>query len=136
ERRTATTTAATAAGIQHLHLIADDFGSVAILTVLALPFAGLQTPLYIHLAALAQIFAGDFRQPREEHHAVPLRALLHFTALLVAPGIRGRDPDISHGRAACSEARFRIRAEIADDDDFVDAARCHIVPFQRPPGSP
>src|SRR5262249_4230026 len=52
---------------------------------------------------------------------MPLRLLLTFAGVLIAPRLRGGDPQIDHRRARIGPSHFRITAEIAHEDDFVDA---------------
>src|SRR5699024_10212429 len=84
------TTLLAAAAVEHLHLVGDDLGGVAILAVLALPFAGAQAAFDVDFRALAQILAGDFSQAVEEHDPVPLGALLGLAGVLVLPRFGGR----------------------------------------------
>src|SRR5690606_32706818 len=108
-------TAATAAGtaVEHLHVAGDDLGGVAVLAVLPLPFAGTQAPLHIHLGTLLQVLLGDLRQAVEEHHPVPLGALLGLPGVLVLPGFAGGDADVGDGATARHVAGFRVLAQIA-----------------------
>ena len=55
---------------------------------------------------------------------VPLGLLLALAGVLVAPGLRRGDPEIDHRIARVESANFRVAAEIADQDNLVDAA-CH-----------
>src|SRR3990167_5183533 len=75
----------TAARAQHLHVVGDNFGGIAIMPVLVLPLARLQASFDIDLRALLQIFTGDFRQTPEKHDAMPFGFLLLFAAGLVLP---------------------------------------------------
>src|SRR5438128_1996496 len=110
---------------QHLHAVGDDFGGSALLPFLVLPLARAQGSLDIDLRALLEILAGDFREPAEEHHAVPFGAFLLFTARLVFPGIRGGDRDVGDRSALGVVARLGIAPQIAYQYDFVD--RCHLT---------
>ena len=47
-----------AASAKHFHVVGDDFGGIAILSILVLPLASLQTPLHEDQRTLAQILAG------------------------------------------------------------------------------
>jgi len=53
------------------------------------------------------------------HNFVPLGALLAF-AVAVFVGFVGGDGEIGDGLTAGGEAGFRVAAETADEDDFVD----------------
>ena len=73
---------------EHLHAIGDDLGGVAVLAVVGLPLAGLQTALQVDQGALLQVFAGDLRDLAEKSgrdnallRRPPLRTVLAtFTA--------------------------------------------------------
>ena len=112
-----------AATVEHLHLVGDDFGRVAIVAVFVLPFARLQPAFDVDLAAFAQVFAGDFAEPREADDDVPLGALLLLAGLFVLPRLGGRKAQVRHRRTALCVSSLRIAPQIADQDDFVDAAR-------------
>ena len=123
---TAATEAATAAafttGIQHLHVIGDDFGAVAVVAVLILPLARLQTTFDIEARAFLDVLLSDFRQLVEHHHTVPFGTFLTLTALTVIPGIRGGEVEVAHRTTGRSETDFRILTEITDQNDLVYAA--------------
>src|SRR5690606_3672064 len=61
------------AAAQHLHLVRDDLGGPAVVTVPILPFAGTETPLDVHLRALSQVLGGDLRQAPEHGDRMPFR---------------------------------------------------------------
>jgi hypothetical protein len=113
------------ATVEHLHLVADYLCGVAILPGLVLPFAGADRAFNIDLGALAQVLAGNLCQFVEEHHTVPLGALLRLAGLFVFPGLGGGETYIGHGAARGHESGLRISAEIAYQDHFVDATRSH-----------
>src|SRR4029450_10065154 len=104
---------------QELHFLGDDLGRVAILAFLVLPFARLQPAFDIDRTAFLQILAGDLGQPVVEHDAVPFGLFLLFAGRLVLPLARCRDGDVADRRSARCVTRFRITAEIADDDHLV-----------------
>src|SRR6266704_2301718 len=110
---------------EHLHAVGDDFGGSAFLPLFVLPLARAQGSLDVDLRALLEIFAGDFREAAEEHHAVPFGAFLFFAARLVLPGIRGGDRDVGDRPALGGVARLGIAPQIAYQNDFVD--RCHLT---------
>src|SRR5215475_12337291 len=68
---------------EHLHTLGDDLGGVTLLAFLVLPLARAQGPFDVDLRALLQVFARDLGEAVEEHHAVPLGALLLLAARLV-----------------------------------------------------
>src|SRR4029077_1827779 len=83
-----------AAAAEHLHLVADDLGGVALVALLVLPLARAQTAFDVNLRALAQVLGGDLRQAPEKRHAMPLGALLLLPAGLVAPALAGGDAQV------------------------------------------
>src|SRR5579863_860207 len=87
-------TPAAATAAEHLQLVADDLGRVTVIPLLVLPLARAQAALDIHLRSLLQVLGGDLCQASEERHAVPLGALLLLAALLVAPALAGRNPQV------------------------------------------
>src|SRR5690606_11123403 len=112
---------AAAAAAEQLHAavhIHHDLGGVAFDAVL-LPLAGLQASFDVALRALAQVLAGNLSDLAEQHHAVPLGALLQLTGLLVLPAVGGRQRDVGHRIAIGHVAGFRVAADIADQDDFI-----------------
>src|ERR1019366_8338194 len=118
-------TAATATGtVQHgelrIEALQHDLGGIAILARLILPFAGLQGAFEIDLGALLQILLGDLAEPLvEDDHAVPLGLFLALSGRLVAPAFGGGHPQIRDRPAVLGTPDFRIRTEIADQDDLV-----------------
>ena len=114
---TGATHALTAA--EHLHLVSADFGGI-LLHAVFFPRTGAQAAFDIDLRAFAQVLADDLGQPAIEHHAVPFGGFLHFAGLLVLPAVGGGDGDVGDLVATGKTAHFRVSAQIADDDDFVD----------------
>src|SRR5690606_1251051 len=78
---------------------------------------------------LSQILTSDLGQTPIERHAMPFSGLAVFTSVLVAPAVCGGDGHIGHLVAAGKSAHFRVTAQIADDDDFVDG--CHRDTFSK-----
>src|SRR5882672_11166141 len=115
---------APAAAAQHLHVVRDDFGGVAVVALLVLPLAGAQASLDIDLRALAQILARHFAHAAEEGDVVPLGAFLPLPAL-VLEGVGGRHADIGHRHAARHGASLRVGAQMTDENDLVDASAGH-----------
>src|SRR5664279_3180538 len=119
---------AAAAGIEHgelrIEALQHHFGRVAVVAVLVLPFARLQRAFQINLRALLEILLDDLAQALiEDDDPVPLGFFLALAGGLVAPAFRGGDAEIGDRPAVLSAANFRIFAEIADQDHFVDATR-------------
>ena len=84
-------------------------------------------PFEINLRALLQILLDDLAEPfTEDHHAVPFGLFLALAGGLVAPALRGRDAQIGDRAAVLGAPDFRVRAEIADQNDLVHRA-CHDI---------
>src|SRR5690606_32431287 len=62
-------------GAAHIH---HDLGGVAVLALLILPLAGLQAAFEVALRPLAEVLGGDLGDLAEQHHTVPLGALLQL----------------------------------------------------------
>src|SRR5205085_5273691 len=108
---------------EHLHVVTDDLGRVALVPLLVLPLAGAQASLDVDLRALAQVLAGDFRQAPEERDAVPFGPLLLLTGLLVAPALVGRLAQVRDRGSGGHRAGLGIGPQVSNDDDLVDATR-------------
>src|SRR5688572_15912899 len=119
---------AAAARVEHLHLVGDDFGGVAVVALFVLPLAGAQRPFDVHLRALLQVLAGDFTQASEQRHVVPLGAFLVLAGLLVLPVFAGGHANVGDRHPRGHGPGFRVCAQVADQDDFVDPPR-HGFPF-------
>ena len=117
---------AAALAAEHLHFIGDDVGGITLDAIL-LVFVRAQLALDVYLSTFLQVLAGDFRQAAEEFHPVPFGAFLLLAGLLVLPRFGGGDADRGDRRPAWCVASFRIGAQIADQNDLVDAA-CHGFP--------
>ena len=115
---------AAALAAEHLHFVGHDLRGVAVLAFLVLPLARAQLAFDVNLRALAQVFGGDLGQAAEHRDLVPLRAVLLLAGLLVFPRLRGRESQVRDGTAARHVARLGVFAEIADENDLVDAS-CH-----------
>src|SRR5262245_12385662 len=114
------------AAAEHLHALGDDLGGVALLAFLVLPLARAQGPLDVDLRALLQVFARDLGEAVEEHHAVPLGALLLLPARLVLPLLAGGNGDVGNRAAFRVVPRFWVAPEVSNEYHFVD--RCHVYP--------
>ena len=102
----------------------DHLGGVLLLAALVGPFAGLQLALDIDRAALAQILLGDPGQVLvEDHHPVPLGAFALLAAAAVLPALGGGEREVHDLGAVLGASHLRVAAEVADQDDLVDAAR-------------
>src|SRR5262249_43537630 len=121
-------TARAAAAIEHGELAAEardhDLGRVALLAALVGPFACRELALEIDLGAFADVLLRDLCELFvEDDDAVPFGAFLALAGLAIAPGIRRCHRHVHHGSAILHGPHFGVAAEIADQDDFVDAAR-------------
>src|SRR5690606_17326121 len=65
----------------------------------------------------------------EDHDIVPFGALAPLARVAVAPRLRGRHAHIDHGIAGGQPPDLGVRAEIAYQNDLVDAARHDITPL-------
>ena len=112
------------AAAQHLHFIGNDVGRVALHAVLVGVFAGFDAAFYVHRAAFAQVLACNFGQFAKKADAVPFGLFHHLTraAFVFAAGGNG---DVGNGLAAGQIAYFRVTAQVAYQNDFVDG--CHVV---------
>src|SRR5690606_19183123 len=133
--REAAAPAAFTAAIQHGQLAAitlqNHFRGEFFDTVLVGPLAGLEGTLQIYLRALFQVLLGDLHEVLvEDHHAMPLGTFLALAGSLVPPGLRGRDGELADLFAGLHGTNFGVAAQIADQDDFVDAARHGLTPIR------
>src|SRR6185437_7321172 len=106
---------------QHLHFPCNDVRCVAFDAFLIGVLVRADAALDVNLLAFLEVFAGNLRELPEELHAMPFGATLLLSGLLVLPRFGRGDLDRAHRRARCAVARFRVRAQIADQDDLVDA---------------
>ena len=107
-----------AALVEELDALGLDFGGVAVLPLLILPFAGLQAAFHKHEAALGQVLGAVLRRFLEHHDAVPL-GTVHTVAVAVRVGFVRGDVERADGAAALGIAQFGIAAEPADDHNLV-----------------
>src|SRR5690606_16996731 len=106
---------------QHLHLVGNDFGAVAVgAGVLVLPLAGLEATFDIDRAALAQVFARDFGQAVIEDDAMPFGFFAALAGALVLPLRGGGNGHVADGGPIGAVAHFGIASQVADEYDFVD----------------
>src|SRR5690606_16784902 len=108
----ATLAATAATATEHLHLVGDDLGDVALLAVLAGELVVADRAFHVALRALAQVLAGDLAELAEELHPVPLCALLGV-AIAVLAHAGGGQADGGHGHAGLRVLGFGIVAEVA-----------------------
>ena len=77
-----------ALAVQKLHALGLDFRGVTVLTLLILPFAGLQTAFHIDKAALGKVIGAVFSLALKHGHTVPFGAF-HLVAVAVGIGFVG-----------------------------------------------
>src|SRR5438445_5614853 len=86
--------------VEHLHLIGDDFGAVALLSRLfVVPGIGADRTLDVDELPLAQILAADLRQFSPGDDVVPLGPFL-LLASLVGVAVIGRERELRDAGAA------------------------------------
>src|SRR5437660_6996891 len=106
------------------HRIRDHLGGVLLGAFLVGPLPRLQPALDIDLPALGQVLAAQLCGLAPDHDAVPLGAFL-LLALLVGPVLVGGDGEVGYRLSAGRVSDFGILAQIAYQDDLVDAAARH-----------
>src|SRR3990172_2798490 len=106
--------------VQEQHPVGDDLRAIALLTVRGIPGAGALATLDIHPATLLQELTALLRQLAPGHHAEPFGLL---TSLTVRGGIvaAGSHPKAGQGVAVGSIAHLRIRPQVTDDQNLVEA---------------
>src|SRR5579885_2659050 len=117
-----------AAAVEHGELAAEalqhHLGRGALLARLVAPFPGLQRPFQVDLAPLSEVLLRHLAQSLvEDHDPVPLGALAALAAVLVAPALGSSQGEGDHLRPILGRAHLRVPAQIADENDLVDAAR-------------
>src|SRR3990172_9059688 len=106
--------------VQKQHPVGDDLRPIALLTVRGIPGAGALATLNIHPAALLQELTALLRQLPPGHHAEPLGLLASLT---IRGGIvaAGSHPKAGQGVAVGRIAHLRIRPQVTDDHNLVEA---------------
>src|SRR5690606_9920551 len=112
---------ALAATAEHLHLVGDDLGDVALLAVLAGELVVADRAFDVDLAALAQVLAGDLAELAEQLDAVPFGALLGVAVTVLAHA-GGGQAERGHGHAALGVLHVGVIAQVAHQDDLVHAS--------------
>src|SRR5208283_5848266 len=88
--------------------------------------------LDVNLRALLAVLLDDAADVLVEHDdVVPLGALLALAGGLVAPGLGGREREVDDLVAGIGAADARILAQVADQNDLVDAASHDALPTRR-----
>ena len=114
----------TAAAIEHLHVVTDDFGRVALDAFFVFVAAGLDATLHVDLAALGEIVVAVFGGLAPDDDPVPL-GLFDPVVVLVHVCPRGGHAELADGAAPLGVAKLGVAPEVADDDCFVDTG--HVV---------
>src|SRR4030095_12285098 len=99
------------------------------LSLLILPLPRTNAAFHEHLPALGEVLADDLRLLAPHHHAMPLGGFLLLTAL-VGPAFGGGDAEIGDCLLPGGVAQLGVRAEVADEDDLVDAAHVRLLSFR------
>ena len=113
---------AASARTDEIHRRGVDLRRVPLVAILVFPLAGLDAAFDLHRPALREILMAQLAYASPSDDAVPLGALDPF-AVLVVPGLACRQCEIADGLAVLGLSKFRIPAEVADENGFVDA--CH-----------
>src|SRR5690606_13847336 len=113
-------------GVEALqHNLGRIFGD-AVLFILA----GLKLPFEINFRALFQILLGDLAKTFiENDDAMPLRPFPALAAVPIAPAFARRNAKVTDGTPVVHITNLRIRPEIADKNDFINAARHSVIAF-------
>src|SRR5579883_431262 len=119
---------AIAAAPEHAEIVGDDFEAGALLAFLILPLAGLNASFDENQGAFFEILLGDFGLLAPNDDLVPFGALLAL-AVAVFVGFVGGDGEIGNGLPAGGIASFRIAAQAANENDFIDGHRA--APWKR-----
>jgi hypothetical protein len=111
------------ATIQHNHVFGDDFGGVALKTVLTLPVSGLQATFNIDLRAFFEVASADVGE------VFPGDDIMEFNFfLLLAAGVFpdhiGGDAEAGDLHARTGLSNFGILGEVTNDHGFVEI---HII---------
>src|SRR5262249_5484243 len=119
--------AGVAAAAEHLEVVADDLGLVALLAAVAIfPGARLQASLDVHLLTLGEVLPGGLRLAPPHDDVVPLGLFLPV-AVLVLPASAGGEREARDGLPVGGGADLGIAAQVADQDHFVDHAALLVV---------
>src|SRR4051812_46102006 len=118
--------AALLAAAEELDGVGDDVDALALVAVLVLPLAPLETPVDRHGAALAQV-ARAVLALRAPHGDVEVVRLVDpfAGAVVLATGVHG-DAEAAHRGPARRRAQLGVAREVAGDDDPVDVGGCHV----------
>src|SRR5688572_23135745 len=97
-----------------------DLGHVLLVPVLVRPLVVVDGALEVDLLALLAVVTHHLRGLAEDLDLVPLRALL-LVAVLARPLLGGGEGEVGDGLAGLGVPDLRVLAEVADENDSVDA---------------
>src|SRR5439155_7386219 len=117
---------AVGAGSQLLRGLRHVWGAVPLRPLLVLPLARADAALDVDLPALGEVLAADLGLLAPDHDPMPLRDFLLLPAL-VGPALGGGQAQVGHRLPRLRVAHLGVRAEIADQDDLVDAAHARLL---------
>ena len=100
-----------------------DFRSVALLSLLILPFPRGQRSLHEHKTPLAQVLAAMFGGLLEHNDAVPF-GLLNPVPFPIRVAFVGSDIEAADRRAVLGIFEFGVAPEASDDFNTIEAGRC------------
>src|SRR4051794_16233941 len=123
-RKTTTVLAAAVAGAQELDRVGNDIDRLALVALLVLPLAPVETPVDRDRPALRQVL-GAVLTLRAPDRDVEVVRLLDPVARGVLATRVGRDPQAADGRTALGRAQLGIAREVAREDDPVDVRASH-----------
>jgi hypothetical protein len=90
---------------------------------------GLKTPFHVDLSALGKVSFTVFRHSSEYDDPVPFGLLLLFPGSFVRPLFAGGNGEIDHCGSLLCVPDFRVPAQVADDDCFVDSGHLYSCSF-------
>src|SRR5690606_19720755 len=113
-------------GVEALqHNLGRIFGDAVLLIL-----AGLKLPFEINFRAFLQILLGDLAKTFiENDDAMPLRPFPALAAVPIAPAFARRNAKVTDRTPVVHITNLRIRPEIADKNDFINAARHSVIAF-------
>src|SRR6185436_7652751 len=115
--------AAAATAAQQDQVVGDDLRGVALIAVLILPTTRLDAAFNVDLLALGQVRGDVLGTPQDD--VVPVGLFLPLAGLLVLPAPGRGDGEVGAGNAARGELGFGVFPKMSQQDDFVNATRCH-----------
>src|SRR5262249_18086062 len=110
----------TASSADELHVGSVDFQRVSGLTVTVSPFLNPQTTLNIYRSATRKILRCCLSLPAPKCHAKPGGDVVVFPGVAIAAPFVSCQTETAHWGALWRVPQFRIAAEVADKNDFVE----------------